>query len=59
MRRAVRAWLATVSASLELRAAILREQARTYEDTQWFLGYAEGVDDGARRERERQEGTLW
>jgi hypothetical protein len=59
VRRAVRAWLATLSASLELRAEVLREQARNYQETQWFLGYGEGVDDGARRERERQEGTLW
>ena len=59
MRRAVRAWLAVLAAQLELRAVILRDQARTYQETQWWLGYAEGVDDGARRERERQEGTLW
>lgn len=59
MKRAIRAWLAVLSAQLELRAAILREQAHTYQETQWFLGYTEGVDDGARQERERREGTLW
>lgn len=59
MKRVIRAWLAMLAVALELRAAVLREQARSYRETQWFLGYAEGVDDGARRERERQEGTLW
>jgi len=57
--RAVRAWFDVLAAHLELTAARLREEARLWPDRQWWLGYGEGVEDGARREQARQRGELW
>lgn len=57
--RAVRAWFDVLAARLELTAARLREEARLWPDRQWWLGYGEGVEDGARREQARQRGELW
>lgn len=55
--RLIKAYLAAMSASLELYAAKLREDTKTYAEREYWRGYAEGVSDARQEQAENSGGA--